>query len=300
MKNVKLLALLMGMLLCLPATLLAREIPAVVTTGWLEKNLGNPDLKVIDIRKVEEYKAGHIPGAVNVFYGTWAVKTPEFDNELPENDDLLDIVNGAALTPKSLIVVAGKVDNPTEQANITRVAWTLRYAGFANVAFLDGGYNQWSAEKKPLATDAPPVKAADNKPAFVKQIKAYKEQVLSKRDKATLVDARLPEFFFGAAKLPFVERPGRIKGAVNLPTAWLFTKEGTLRSTDEIRAMANGVVGTDPGREIIVYCDTGRLASAWWFILSEMLGYKNVSMYDGSSQEFSRDARFPMDKFTWK
>ncbi len=300
MKHLKLFALMLAAILCLPAMLLAREIPAVVSTDWLEKNLANPDLKVIDIRKLEEYKAGHIPGAVNVFYGSWAVKTPDFDNELPADDDLLDIVNGAGLTPKSLIVVAGKVDNPTEQANNTRVAWTLRYAGFGNVAFLDGGYNQWSAEKKPLSTDAVVVKAADNKPPFVKQIKADKEQVLAKREKAALVDARLPEFFFGAAKLPFVERPGRIKGAVNLPTAWLFTKEGTLRPADEITAMAAGVVGTDTGREIVVYCDTGRLASAWWFVLSETLGYKNVSMYDGSSQEFSRDIRFPLEKFTWK
>ena len=300
MKNLKLFVLALAAVLCLPAMLLARDIPAVVTTGWLEKNLANPDLKVIDIRKLEEYKAGHIPGAVNVFYGSWAVKTPDFDNELPADDDLLDIVNSAGLTPKSLIVIAGKVDNPTEQANITRVAWTLRYAGVANVAFLDGGYNQWTADKRPLSTEAVTVKGADNKAAFIKQIKSDKEQVLAGRNKATLVDARLPEFFFGAAKLPFVERPGRIKGAVNLPTAWLFTKEGVLRPADEIKAMAEGVVGKDTGREIIVYCDTGRLASAWWFILSEMLGYKNVSMYDGSSQEFSRDARFPLEKFTWK
>lgn len=300
MKRMRLMALLTAVIVLLPAALLAREIPAVVSTDWLEKNLANPKVIVIDIRKLEEYKAGHIPGAVNVFYGTWALKTPVLDNELPPDDDLLDIVNGAGITPQSLVVVAGKVDNPTEQSNNTRVAFTLRYAGFGNVAFLDGGYNKWTAEKKPLATDMVMPKAAANKPAVKAAIKADKEQVLAKREKAILVDARLPEFFFGASKLPFVERPGRIRGAVNLPTAWLFTKEGTLRPSDEIKAMADGVVGPDSGREIVVYCDTGRLASTWWFMLSEVLGYRDVKLYDGSSQEFSRDSRFPLEKFNWK
>lgn len=300
MINSKWVSTLLALLMLFPATLFARELPAVVSGDWLEKNLKNPDLKVIDIRKVEEYKAGHIPGAVNVFYGTWAVKTPNLDNELPADDDLTDIVNNAGLTPKSLIVVAGKVDNPTEQANNTRVAWTLRYAGFENVAFLDGGYNKWATDKKPLVIEATPVTVVDVTPAWQKKIVADKEYVLARRDKAILLDARLPEFFFGTSMLPLATRPGRIAGAVNLPTAWVFTKEGVLRPVDEIKAMAQGVVGKDTSREIIVYCDTGRLASTWWFVLSEMLGYQDVKMYDGSSQEFTRDQRFPMEKFTWK
>jgi len=48
-------------------------------------------------------------------------------------------------------------------------------------------------------------------------------------------------------------------------------------------------VGSDLSREIIVYCDTGRVASAWWFILHEVLGYTNVRNYDGSMQEWSKD-----------
>jgi thiosulfate/3-mercaptopyruvate sulfurtransferase len=51
------------------------------------------------------------------------------------------------------------------------------------------------------------------------------------------------------------------------------------------------VVGGDQNREIIVYCDTGRVASMWWFILHEVLGYTNVRNYDGSMQEWAKDPK---------
>jgi thiosulfate/3-mercaptopyruvate sulfurtransferase len=50
-------------------------------------------------------------------------------------------------------VVTGKTDTPTDQVNQTRVAWTLKYAGLENVAILDGGYNKWVTDKKPVSTD---------------------------------------------------------------------------------------------------------------------------------------------------
>ena len=51
-------------LLLLPLTVMARDIDPIVSTDWLEKNLKNSKMVIVDLRKVEEYKAGHIPGAV--------------------------------------------------------------------------------------------------------------------------------------------------------------------------------------------------------------------------------------------
>ena len=58
----------------LPLFALARDIAPVVSRDWLEKNLNDSKLVIVDIRKVEEYKEGNIPNSINVFYGTWAVK----------------------------------------------------------------------------------------------------------------------------------------------------------------------------------------------------------------------------------
>ena len=300
MTFVKLSALVLALLILAPAALFARDILPVVSADWLERNLKDPKLVVLDIRKPEEYRAGHVPGAVNVYYGTWAVKTFDFDNELPHDDDLTDIINGAGIPAGSTVVVVGRADNLGELASVTRVAWTLEYAGFENVALLDGGFNAWEAEKKVVSLEVVKPKHANNTFMFKPGIRANEDYLLKQREKAIVLDTRLPDVFFGVAKAENVERPGRIKGALNLPSAWMFTKKGTYMPADDLRAIAEGVIGKDSGREIIIYCDTGKLASTWWFVLSEMLDYKNVKMYDGSFQEFSQNPNLPMEKYSWR
>jgi thiosulfate/3-mercaptopyruvate sulfurtransferase len=286
--------------LALPAASSALDLPRIVSADWLEKNGSDPAIRIVDIRKPEEFKAGHVPNAINLFYGSWAVKRNNLDNQLPEDEDLADLVMSAGIDKATAVVVVGKADTTTDQVNATRVAWTLRYAGVAQVGVLDGGINKWSADKKPISTDVGKVEAAKGAVTPNRQFPASKADVAGKIGKAILVDTRLPEFFFGTAKIPIVAREGRIPQSVNLPSAWVFTKEGTFKTREDLEAMAAGVVGKDKSAEIITYCDTGRLGSGWWFVLSEVLGYRNVRMYDGSTQEWAADANAPMVKYTWK
>lgn len=97
-----------------------------------------------------------------------------------------------------------------------------------------------------------------------------------------------------------MSREGHIPPSVNLPSAWIYTKEGAFKAREDLEAMAAGVVGRDKTVEIIVYCNTGRDCAGWMFVLSEVLGYRNVKMYDGSLQEWAADANAPMVKYTWK
>lgn len=285
--------------LVVPVVAAAADLPAIVTTEWLAKNLDGGQLVVVDIRKVEEYKDGHVPGAANVFYGSWAIKRDGLDNELPLAEDLVDVLNGNGITPKSRVVVVGKTDSMPELTNATRVAWTLKYAGVESVAVLDGGHTKWLAEKRAVSTDRVKRAPVSSEFAFRKAVFASKADVLARRSQALVVDARAPEFFFGVAKLPFVDRAGHVQGAVSLPSPWIF-KDGAYRPVDELRAIAASVLGTDPSKEIFVYCDTGRLATAWWWVLTQALGYTDVKMYDGSSQQYAKDAAAPMTQYGWR
>ncbi|RPJ07651.1 MAG: sulfurtransferase [Deltaproteobacteria bacterium] len=282
-----------------PFTVWAREIPPIVSGDWVEKNLNNPRVVMVDIRKVEEYKEGHVLNSINLFYGSWAIKKKGLDNELPEDDDLFDIIGSAGIKPDSHVVVIGKTDSVTDLVNMTRVSWTMIYAGVENVGILDGGFNKWKNEKKPLSTDVAKPKAIEYKGKVNKAIFATKDYVLSKIGKSTIVDTRMPDFFFGASKLDFVERAGHIKGAVSLPSAWIFAKEGTFKSKEDLDAMAAGVVGKDMSKEVLIYCDTGRLCSGWWFIFREVLGHRDVKAYDGSMQEWAKDPNTPVVKYSW-
>ncbi|HET6488757.1 MAG TPA: rhodanese-like domain-containing protein [Syntrophales bacterium] len=287
----KLLVGLLAVLMLLPAATFAAD--TVVSADWLQANLSK--VTAVDIRKVEDYNAGHVPGAINVFYGVWAVQKAGLLNELPADDDLKDILSAAAIEPATNVVVVGTIATWADKVNITRVAWTLKYAGVSNVAILDGGFEKWVATGKPVSKDAVKPRAKPYRGAFNKAIYVNKAYVLDNIGKVTIVDDREPDFYRGAKKLDFVARPGHIKGAVNLPVYAIYNADGTFKPMTELEAMAKKVVGEDKSKEIIVYCDSGRFASAWWYLLSETFGYKNVKVYDGSVQDFAKDPSAPLE-----
>jgi len=282
---------LLAVLLILPAAAFAGE--PFVTTEWLQANLSK--VTVIDVRKVEEYNEGHIPGAINVFYGVWGIKKGVLMNELPADDDLRDVLSANGIEPTTQVVVVSKNETMPFRTDATRVAWTLRYTGVENAAVLSGGIEKWVAEKKALSKDAVKPKAKAYKGKFNKQFIANKAYVMGALGKAVLVDVRPPEFFKGEKKLDFVEKTGRIKGAVNLPPGLLFNADNTYKSKAEIEAIAKPVVGADLNKEIIVYCDTGKVCTTWWLALADLLGYKNVKVYDGSSMEWLADPAAPKE-----
>jgi thiosulfate/3-mercaptopyruvate sulfurtransferase len=289
--RMKIMVGILALLLCLPAMALAAD--TVVSVDWLQANLSK--VTVVDIRKVEDYNADHIPGSINVFYGVWAIQKAGLLNELPADDDLRDILSSAGIEPATNVVVLGSTANMGERANITRVAWTLKYAGVANVAILSGGFEKWVTDKKPVSKEVVKPKAKAYRGTFSKTIFVNKAYVLSNVGKVIIVDVREPDFYSGAKKLDFVARPGHIKGAVNLPTAAAYNADGTFKAMGDLEAMAKKAVGEDTSKEIIAYCDSGRVASIWWYLLSESFGYKNVKLYDGSAQDFAKDPSAPLE-----
>lgn len=299
-KIMKKLMFLMSFVVLFVVNVFAMDYSPIVSVDWLEKNLQNPDIVIIDIRKVEDFKSGHIPNSVSVTYTFWAVEKNGKKNELPYDEDLEDIIVGAGINKNSTVVLVGSVANTTELVNLTRVAWTLTYAGLEKISILDGGFNAWKKSGKVLVTEIKKPKSGDFKLKINKNIYADKEYVKSAIYKSIIVDTRLPEFFFGVSKLDFVARGGHIESAVNLPSAWIFTKDGNFKGIDDLDAIVKGVLGSDKAKEVITYCDTGRLASGWWFVLYKILGYKNVKMYDGSSEEWAKDNNLPMIKYSWK
>ena len=279
-----------------PAAIEAREIPAIVSVDWVEKNLGNPNLIVLDIRKVEDYHAGHIPGAVNAYYGTWAYGRDAKRMEIPYEDDLFDAMGGVGILPGSWVVVTCHTSHCYFTILAARVVCTLLCAGLENVAILDGGHDEWVRAGKPVSRDIVKPRKTTYQGKFSKDILADKDYVVSRLGKALFVDTRDRAIFTGEKKQAFVEKAGRIPGAVNLPASEAYTGTGTFKTKEKLEAVAAGIVGTDRSREIITYCDAGRHCPTWAFILKEVLGYRNVKLYDGSFEEWSKDPNLPVTK----
>ena len=109
-----------------------------------------------------------------------------------------------------------------------------------------------------------------------------------------MFDARDQEVYEGLVIEPFAPRPGHIPSAQSLPAPPIWNVDGTYKSEDALRAMATEVLGYHHRKEIIVYCGVGGYAAGWWYVLSEILGYRKVKIYDGSVQEWAADLDAPL------
>lgn len=297
MKKIRIsVAVLFLCLMALPFLSFARDVDPIVSTAWLEQNLNNSKLVIVDVRKVEDYKAGHVPNAVNAFYGSWAIMKGGLRNELPAKDDLFDVIGSAGIGTDSIVVVVGKVDGIPDRTDVTRVALTLKYAGIPNVAILDGGYNKWLTEKKAVSTDMVKPKDKSFQGNMNETLFVSKDYVSKNLGKAVIVDVREPDFFKGIKKLDFVAKTGHIAKAVNLPTSQAYKQDGTYKDKGELSKIASGAVGNDMTKEIITYCDTGKVCTAWSFLLTELMGYKDVKTYDGSTEEWTKDPQAPWEQ----
>ncbi len=273
----------------------SRDAIPIVTTDWLVQNLGNPKLAMLDIRTAAQYKRGHIPGSLSTPLNQWAVSSNGLSMELPSDEALRDLLGKCGIDPSSIVVVVTGTETDFTRADATRVAWTCIIAGVKNASVLDGGYNKWLKDYKTVSTEIPAAKSTVYAGRIDRSTVASKSYVLGKIGKSIIVDARLPEDYFG-----ITSKPGHIKSAVDLPIPWIFAGDGTYKDEADLRAMAEGVIGTSKSKEVIVYCGVGGYAATWWFFLTQVLGYQNVKVYDGSWEEWAKDPTAPVTTYNWR
>lgn len=262
------------------------DFEPIVSTDWLKKNLNNPSVIVLDIRGVQEFKGGHIPGSVNLTYTAWRTMKNNLDCQLPPEEDLNDTICSIGLQRYAHIVVLGKTDTDKDRVNLTRVVWTLKYAGIRSPGILNGGINSWINAKLPLSAGWEVKEKGRQKCNLNKSVVATKEHLVKVMDIAAIIDTRIEKYYSGKEMDPRLQRKGHIPKAINLPYSIVFKKDGTFEDKAILQSLAYKMVGDDKDREIIVLCCNGQYSSSWWFVFSEVLGYKKVSIYDGSMEEW--------------
>jgi thiosulfate/3-mercaptopyruvate sulfurtransferase len=177
----------------------------------------------------------------------------------------------------------------------TRVWWLLREFGHDNAAVLDGGFQKWQRENRPVETGpGKPRPAGDFTVREVRNLMVGKEAVKAAIGDGGIctLNALLPAQHAGTGGNSY-GRPGRIAGSVNVPAAHLVDPEtNTFLPPDELRRRLGAVGALD--RPVIAYCGGGIAASADAMILT-MLGHQDVKVYDASLSEWAKDASLPME-----
>lgn len=281
------------------------DLDPIVSTGWLHEHLES-GLVIIDIRFDEDYAAGHIPGAISIPFGlvsAWSESDDKLLLELPPDEDLFKLIGDCGISVSSQIVVVGRLEEaggpPYPLADAARVAATLIYAGVENVAVLEGAHPKWAREERPVTTEVARLHpVAYSAPTDRAATWVSTEYVKDHIGQAVIIDARDPDQYFGSSVDPFADMRGHIPTARSLPLIWVWQADGTYRPIELIASMAAGVIGEDRGQEVIAYCGVGGYASTWWFLLTQLLDYTNVKIYDGSMEAWVDEGN-PLVRYTW-
>jgi thiosulfate/3-mercaptopyruvate sulfurtransferase len=294
MKLIKKVVLLWALLFTAPVV--AAPSDFLVTTDWLEKNLNNPKLRLIEVSvDTGVYERGHIQGAVNFKWHTDLVDPVKRDIASKENFEKL--LRQAGVNNDSTIVIYGDSNNWFAAWG----AWVFDVYGVKNVKLLDGGRKKWEAEKRPLTPLATQVATGNVKVSDANNaLRARLIDVVAianKKSDTALVDIRSPDEFTGKIFAPAgvqetAIRAGHIPGAVNVPWGQAVAEDGTFKSPEELRKVY-AAVGIDGKKPIITYCRIGERSSHTWFALSKILGY-NVRNYDGSWTEYGNSVGNPV------
>jgi thiosulfate/3-mercaptopyruvate sulfurtransferase len=270
----------------------------VVSTQWVADHLIDPKVRVIEVDvDTGAYDQGHVPGAVG-----WNWQTQLQDavrRDLVDKAAFEKLCGQAGVANDSTVVLYG--DNHNWFA--AWAVWQFKYYGHKDARLMNGGRKKWIEEKRPLTTEKPALKPATYKARKPdNSIRAFRSDIfeLLGTRRANLVDVRSPDEYTGKVIAPpgmteTAQRGGHIPGAKNIPWSNAVNPDGTFKTVEELRALYRGA-GVDPKKPSIAYCRIGERSSHTWFVLTYLLGYKQVRNYDGSWTEWGNLIEAPIER----
>ena len=283
----------------------------LITTAELAGQLERPDLRLFDCTTFLEpapegsdvpyiavpgnhtFEVGHIPGADFLdLQGEFSDQKTELRFMMPKVAQLKAAFGRHGIDADSRVVLYS-IGTPMWA---TRFWWMLKSLGFEHAAVLDGGFDKWKAEDRAIETGP-----ARNYPAAIFTGRSKhgffvgKQDVLAAKDdhSAVIVNALGPQFHRGLEPSRY-GRPGRIPGSCNVSATTLLdpaTRTFVPLADAEAKFATQGL---RKDKRVIAYCGGGISATIDLFLLHR-LGYRNLTLYDGSMGEWAKDESLPIE-----
>ncbi len=263
----------------------------IISPDWLEKNLSKKDLRLVDMRAdIRDYWTGHIPGAVYLDESALRWPSGGVPGRLIPVDVFYRLLGALGVDRKTTIIIYTEINN----YRATYLAWALDYIRHENWGILEGGFNRWKNENRPVSQDYPEIKRNVYEPAGRpdEQVRAYLEEVKNRDERTVLLDVRPPEFYTG--ERGNWKRKGHIPGAINLPWSYFLKDDGSWKDYELLKNNLSSM-GISPDKQVIVSCGQGLMASHTYLTLKYILKFPRVKLYDGSFNEWSNRSELPVD-----
>lgn len=274
----------------------------LIEPARLQQVMNSEATVLIDTRDPEVYAQGHIPGAINLREIFTYLSMSDHEGLTALQHKFADAFGAAGLSGKETAVIYEDAMN-TGFGQSCRGYFMLQYLGYPKAKVLHGGYQAWLAAGLPVSTEpAIPVPAEFPDPVKPYAVMVDKEKMLAAVKDPSIIklDVRDVDEWIGISSSPygpdFCPRKGRIPGARWLEWYRLMkpSADGSVfKARDEVLAECQ-TVGILPHSKVYIYCFKGARASNTFLALKEA-GIKDVKIYFGSWNEWSRDPALPIE-----
>ncbi len=283
----------------------------LVETSWLAEHLHDQQLRIVDMRGYvktvlndgvqdalyigarDEYEQGHIPNAVYIDWSSDIVDPDDaIEAQIAPPERFKQAMEQIGIGDQHLVVAYDA--HPASQF-ATRLWWALRYYGHERVVVLNGGMTKWLRDGYMLDNTTPSYPLATFTPSVQSGLRATAHDVLASINQAhkLIIDARESGQYSGAIVRGH-GRPGHIPGAINIPREELIDPDdGTFRDGAALQNVFSAA-GVTPQQHVIAYCNGGVAATTILFSLA-LLGYPQLTNYDGSWNEWGKRADLPTE-----
>ncbi|MBC2931659.1 sulfurtransferase [Nocardioides sp. zg-1228] len=260
---------------------------SLVTAQWVEDNLDTDGVVLIEVDEdTTAYDKGHIRGAIKLDWTTDL--QDQVRRDFVNKEQFEALLSERGVSNDDTVVLYGGNNNWFA----AYAYWYFKLYGHQDVKLLDGGRKKWELDSREL-TDDLPTRAATTYTATEQDtsIRAFRDEVVAAIGTQNLVDVRSPDEYAGRLLAPAhlpqeqAQRAGHIPTSVNVPWSKNANDDGTFKSDEELAALYDEV-GFDADKDTIALCRIGERSSLTWFVLTELLGRKNVKNYDGSWTEY--------------
>jgi thiosulfate/3-mercaptopyruvate sulfurtransferase len=273
----------------------------LIAPAELAPRLGDPSFVVVDVRHdlakperwgEEQYAAGHLPGArfAHIDRDLSAPKTGRNGRHpLPSPADAAALFGRLGIAPATQVVAYDQGSGMFA----SRLWWMLRWLGHDAVAVLDGGFERWTREGRPVASEVPaPSQAAfaAGRPSPTASATEIGEALAG--GALVLVDARVPERYRGDVE-PLDPIAGHIPGARNRPYLQNVNPDATFKPAVALRREFAALLRDTPPERVVHYCGSG-VTGCHNVLAMEIAGLRGTRLYPGSWSEWCSDPSRPV------
>ncbi len=274
------------------------SVAHIIEARELQEVLNEPNIKVVHFGREKEYNQGHIQGSVQIWRSDIEDASYPYKGMMCSKSQLEELFGAKGIENSDTVIVYDNVAS----CDAARLWWVLKNYGFDNVKILNGGLSAWTEAGGILTKEQTIVEPAEFKLPEESPMSLYvnKEQMLAfvgGDNPPVIFDTRTQNEFTGVQQKSGAKSAGRIPGSLLMDWADCVNYSGDkkFKGVEALEKIYSAVI-PDKEQAVVAYCHSGVRSAHTTFVLTELLGYKNVKNYDGSWTEWSNFDNYPKKK----